>query len=122
MNNTGRHSENSGFLVILLLLVGLTAFSHTMKELTDFHHLTLDASRVMAQWSGNVPPAEVPPVQVARIERIEKIQSCESQHSAALVELPSLTEPSAAAPGRMREIKIQRVTRPVNVTSSDSEI
>jgi hypothetical protein len=122
MNNTGRHSEKSGFLVILLLLVGLTAFSHTMKELTDFHHLTLDASRVMAQWSGNVPPAEVPPVQVARIERIEKIQSCESQHSVALVELPSLTEPSAAAPGRTREIKIQRVTRPVNVTPGDSEI
>ena len=122
MNNTGRHSEKSGYLVILLLVVGLTAFSHTMKELTDFHHLTLDASRVMAQWTGNVAAAEVPPVQVARIEKIEKVQSCESQHSAALVELPSVTEPSAVAPGRTREIKIQRVTRPMSVTPVDSEI
>jgi hypothetical protein len=110
MKNTGRHSEKSGYLVILLLLVGLTAFSHTMKELTDFHHLTLDASRVMAQWSGNVPPAEVPPVQVAQIEKIEKIQSCESQHSVAI------------ASGRTQQIKIKRVTRPLSVTPGDSEI
>jgi hypothetical protein len=100
--------------VILLLVVGLTAFSHSMKELTDIHHVTLDASRVMAQWSGNVTPAEVPPVQVARIEKIEKIQSCESRHSAAVVELPSLTEPNAVAPGRTREIKIQRVAKSGN--------
>src|SRR6185369_13577742 len=29
MKSTGRHSENSGYLVILLLVVGLTAFSHS---------------------------------------------------------------------------------------------
>ena len=60
MNSTGRHSENSGYLVILLLVVGLTAFSNSMKELTEIHHLTLDASRLVAQWSGNVTPAEIP--------------------------------------------------------------
>jgi hypothetical protein len=110
MKNTGRHSEKSGYLVILLLVVGLTAFSHTMKELTDFHHLTLDASRVMAQWSGNVLPAEVPPVQVAQIEKIEKIQSCESQHSVAV------------ASSHTQQIKIQRGIRPVSATPGDSEI
>ena len=60
MNNTGRNSEKSGYLVILLLVVGLTAFSSSMKELTEIHQLTLDASRLIAQWSGNVTPAEIP--------------------------------------------------------------
>ena len=114
MNNTGRHSEKSGYLVILLLIVGLTAFSHSMKELTDIHHLTLDAGRVMAQWSGNVSPVEVPPVQVASIQKIEKIQSCESRHSADAVELPSLTVANAEAAGRTREIKVQKIARPGN--------
>jgi hypothetical protein len=112
MNNTGRHGEKSGYLVILLLLVGLTAFSQSMKELTDIHHLTLDASRLIAQWSGNVTPAEVPPVQVATIEkiaRIEKIESCEGQHQAASVEPGSLTAPSAVAAGRLQQRRTQRI-------------
>ncbi len=100
MNSTGRHSEKSGYLVILLLVVGLTAFSHSMKELTEIHLLTLDASRLVAQWSGNVTPAEIPQIpQVAQtVVRIEKHDSCESKESAQAVER-----------------KIQRAERPVEV-------
>jgi len=119
MNNTGRHSEKSGYLVILLLVVGLTAFSHSMKELTEIHHLTLDASRLVAQWSGNVTPAEVPQTPV--IVKVEKLESCESKQSAASVELPWLnkeTEASAVAPLR-KKTRIEKVTRPV---SSEPEI
>lgn len=110
MINTGRHREKSGYLVILLLVVGLTAFSQSMKELTEIHHLTLDASRVMTQWSGNFTPAEVPPVQVARIEKSEKVQSCESRHSVEV------------APGRTQQIKIHRVTRSASVTPGNLDI
>ena len=112
MNNTGRHSEKSGYLVIMLLVVGLTAFSHSMKELTEIHQLTLDASRLVAQWSGNVTSAEIPQVpRVAQtIVKIEKHQSCPGKQSAPAVELPWLTAPASVAPVR-KQIKNERVER-----------
>ncbi len=115
MNNTGRHSEKSGYLVMMLLVVGLTAFSHSMKELTEIHQLTLDASRLVAQWSGNVTPAEIPQTpQIAQtVVRIEKHQSCQSKQSAPAVELPWLTEPSAVTPGRTQTPKM--IERPVQI-------
>jgi len=113
MNNTGRHGEKSGYLVIMLLVVGLTAFSHSMKELTEIQQLTLDASRLVAQWSGNVTPAEIPQVpQVAQtVVRIEKHQSCQSKQSAPAVELPWLTAPAPVAPVR-KQIKNESANRP----------
>ena len=115
MNHTGRHSKNSGYLVIMLLVVGLTAFSHSMKELMEVHQLTLDASRLVAQWSGNVTPAEIPQVpQIAQtVVRIERPRSCQSKQSAPAVELPWLTAPAtpaSIAPVR-KQIKIERVER-----------
>ena len=107
MNSTGRQSEKSSYLVILLLMVGLTAFSHSMKELTEIHNLTLDASRLIAQWSGNVTPAEILQTPVT-IVKVEKLESCESKQSAPPVELrwlkkaPEQTEPSAVAPAPSR--------------------
>jgi hypothetical protein len=128
MKSTGRHSEKSSYLVILLLIVGLTAFSHSMKELTEIHELTSDASRLVAQWSGNVAPAEIPQIpqtpQIAvKIEKLER--SCEGKHSALSVELPRLNEtpepPPRVTPGR-KQIKIERTTRPVAPSPAESEI
>ena len=118
MNSTGRHSEKSGYLVTLLLMVGLTAFSHSMKELTEIHRLTLDASRLVAQSSGNVTPAEIPQT----IVKIEKLESCESKQSAPSFELPWLTEPSAVAPGITRPTKTVRIARRVITIPSEAEI
>ena len=116
MNNTGRHSEKSGYLVIMLLVVGLTAFSHSMKELTEIHQLTLDASRLVAQWSGNVTPAEIPQIpQVAQtVVKIEKHESCQSKQSEPAVELPWLTAPAPVAPVRkqIKNERDERVSRP----------
>ena len=117
MNSTGRHSEKSGYLVTLLLMVGLTAFSHSMKELTEIHRLTLDASRLVAQWSGNVTP-EIPQT----IVKIEKLESCESKQSAPAVELPWLTERRGVAPGNTRLIKTVRIARRVITIPSEAEI
>jgi hypothetical protein len=131
MKNTGRHSEKSGYLVILLLVVGLTAFSHSMKELTEIHQLTVDASRVVAQWSGNFTPAEIPQIpqapQVAvKIEKLKR--SCQNKQSAPSVELSWLNEtpeppttPSVVAPGR-KQIRIKRTTRSVAGLPSEAEI
>ena len=122
MKSTGRHSENSGYLVIMLLVVGLTAFSHSMKGLTEIHQFTMDASRLVAQWSGNVTPAEIPHT----IIKIEKLESCESKQSAPSVELPWLSETStvrsAVAPVRTRQIKIQRVTPPAITIPNEAAI
>jgi hypothetical protein len=122
MNSTGRKSEKSGYLVILLLVVGLTAFSHSMKELTEIHQLTLDASRLVAQWSGNFTPAEIPqvPQTIVKIEKIEKHETCESRQPAPAAEL--LTEPSAVAPDRTQRSKNPRVERRVITIPSEAEI
>jgi len=102
MKNTGRHSEKSGYLVILLVVVGLTAFSHSMKELTEIHQLTLDASRLVAQWSGNVTPAEVPqipqiPQTAQTVVRIEKLESCASKQAAPAEKIQRIERPAEIA-------------------------
>ena len=112
MNNTGRHSEKSGYLVILLLVVGLTAFSQSMKELTEFQQMTLDASRLVAQWSGDVTPAEIPQIpQVAQVAspviRIERHESCASRQSAQAVERKIQTIERPAAIAKLK--KLQRI-------------
>ncbi|HYV81907.1 MAG TPA: hypothetical protein VE931_00250 [Pyrinomonadaceae bacterium] len=110
MKSTGRHGEKSGYLVILLLVVALTAFSHSMKELTEIQQLTLDASRLVAQLSGDVTPAEIPQIaQVPQIPqtvvRIEKLEGCHSKQPA---------QPAAVEP------KIQRSER--RVIPNEAEI
>ena len=123
MNRTGRKSENSGYLVILLLVVALTAFSHSMKELTEIHQ---DASRFVAQLSGNFTPAEIPQT-VVKVEKIEKLESCESsKQSIPSVELPWLDETpaisSAVAPARPRQLKNDKVEQRVIPIPSEAEI
>jgi len=120
MNSTGRQGEKSSYLVILLLVVGLTAFSHSMKELTEIHQLTLDASRLVAQWSGYVTPVEIPQTQT--LVKIEKLASCESKQSAPPVELPWLNAPSVLPPARSPKIRIERVTRPLINLPSKAQI
>lgn len=124
MNSTRRNDEKSGYLVIALLVVGLAAFSHSMKELAEIHQVTLDASRLVAQWSGNVTPAEIPQIPQT-IVRIEKLESCDSKQSAPSVELPWLdeeTEPSAVAPERTQQRRTQKIERRVITIPSEAEI
>src|SRR3954447_26596237 len=128
MKSTRRHSENSGYLVILLLVVGLTAFSLSMKELAEIHQLTLDASRLVAQWSGNFTPAEIPQTRI-QVVTIEKLESCESnKQSAPSVELrwmnetPEETIPSAVAPARPRQTKPETIKRSVVTIPNEAEI
>ena len=82
MNNTG---EKTGYRVILVLVVGLTAFSSAMKELNQVQQLSLDVSRLVAQWSDKLVPTEVPP------QTVVKVETCELKQSAPSVELPWLT-------------------------------
>ena len=61
MNNMGQNDEKMRYRVILVLVVGLAAFSSAMKELNQIQQLALDASGLIAQWpsrSGNAFEAE----------------------------------------------------------------
>lgn len=119
MQNTGRNGKNSNYLVILLLFVGLTAFSNSMKELAQIHQFTLDTGRLIASWSDSAVPAAIPPV-MAKVERTE---SCQSQQSLPALELPWLkTEPSAVAPARSAQLRTQKVTRPFAIDFNAAQL
>lgn len=95
MNETG---EKTGYRIILVLVVGLVAFSSAMKELNQVQQLSLDVSRLVDQWSDKLVPTEVPP------QTLVKVKSCELKQSVPSVELPWLTnvtdviEPETAPP------------------------
>ena len=107
MNSTGQHGEKASYRIILLLVVGLTAFSSAMKELNQLQQFGLEASRLAAEWSGKLIPAEVPPTHPAgSIENTPlTCENRELQQSAPSVELPWLdneTAPAAPVPERIR--------------------
>lgn len=118
MNNTGRDGEKNGYRVILLLVVGLTAFSSAMKELNQLQQFTLDVSRMIAQSSQNFAPAELPQVtHVPEIkETVVKVESCELKQSLPSVELPwlstvapaSIPKPRAVVPRPSQAIDLKK--------------
>lgn len=83
MNNKG--NKKSGYLVALLLMVGLVAFSNSMRELADIHRITLDTGRLIAQY---IVPAETPQIpELPRVTEvpqvvIAKLESCETRQAA----------------------------------------
>ena len=102
MNSTG--NKKSGYLVALLLVVGLAAFSNSMRELAEIQQFTLDTSRLIAQY---IAPAETP--QIPQLV-VAKLNSCERRQAVPSVglDVEALTEPvppTVPAP----PVKIQRV-------------
>ena len=89
MNNTGNSGDKVGYRIILLLVVGLTAFSSAMKELNQFQQLSLDASRLVAQLTQQFTPAELPQPETPVVVKVE---SCDSKQSAPSVDLPWLDD------------------------------
>jgi hypothetical protein len=76
--------KETGYRVILLLVVALAAFSSAMKELNQIQQLSLDATNLIAQWSDKISPGEVPP------QTVVKLESCEIKQAAPSIELPWL--------------------------------
>lgn len=115
MNNTGQNNDKASYRIILLLVVGLTAFSSAMKELNQIQQLSLDASRLMAQWSGTIVPVEVP--QTPQPPMVVKNESCEMKQSTPSVELPWLTHVAQAETNDIEETEA-----PVAVKRSSSRV
>ena len=102
--------------VILLLVVGLAAFSSAMNELNQLQAFTLNASRFIAQWSDQIIPAQTPHTAL-KLETV-KVESCESkknlQQSAPSIELPWLDDndtPAVTERPRASRVQVVRLRR-----------
>ena len=100
--------KSTGHRIVLLLAVGLTAFSSAMKELNQVQQLSMDASRLVAQWSAKNVPAAVPPAVVEVPQTVAKVESCESKQSAPSVELPWLENAQADVKDNERPLIAKR--------------
>ena len=123
MNTTGQNKQNSGYKAILLLVVGLTAFSSAMKELNQLRQFALGASQLVAEWSDKFYPVQdVPPVpQTAEIQQPAiEVETCELKQSVPSVELPWLSN----AVARPAEPKPPRavVPRPSQVIDFKNDV
>ena len=96
MNSVGQSGDKKSYRVILLLVVGLAAFSSAMKELNQVREFTREASDLVASLSKAVEPApaddRVAPVEVPRTAA--RLEVCENSHPAAPVVI--VPEPMAA--------------------------
>jgi hypothetical protein len=56
MNKTGQTNEKKSYRVILLLAIGLAAFSSAMKELNQIQSFTIETGRLITEWSSAIVP------------------------------------------------------------------
>ena len=134
MQNTGQASEKKSYRVILLLVVGLAAFSSAMKELNQVRDMTVEASNLVAQWKDALAPADpmvtlsvetcqnsrtlVPP---PPLQALPPLPPAPVQSDAVDVGVPEappapeVAQPAAPAPPAVREApKPRRVARPAH--------
>lgn len=77
MNSVSPSGDRKSYRVILLLVVGLTAFSSAMKELNLLREFTRDTSNLVASWSKAISPEApqapevVVPVPVPPVAEVE---------------------------------------------------
>ena len=105
------------YKVILLLAVGLTAFSSAMKELNQIQQFALDASRLAGQLAESIAPNPIPPQMPELAPAVTKVETCEIKQSLPTVELPWLEPdkaPRAVVPRPSQVIDLAKVERPVN--------
>jgi hypothetical protein len=137
MQNTGQASDKKSYRVILLLVVGLTAFSSAMKELNQVRDLTVEASNLVAQWKDVLAPAD-PMVTVS-------VETCQNSKTllppppplTALPALPALPpavpvqtdavdvvvpEAAPAPPARPAVREVPKARRPLRPSHDSAEV
>jgi len=112
MNSVGQSGDRKSYRVILLLAVGLTAFSSAMKELNLLREFTRDTSNLVASWSHALTP-EAPPevVPVESPAPVETVEVCESSHKVNEVE--AVDEVELGGGVAQPEVKIKEVGKTV---------
>ena len=89
MNSVGQSGDRKSYRVILLLIVGLTAFSSAMKELNLLRESARDTSNLVAswaRWSGALTPdgpevPKAPDVVPVPVPPVEEVEVCENSHT-----------------------------------------
>lgn len=130
MNGTGQSGEKMRYKVILLLAVGLTAFSSAVKELNQLQQFALDATRLADQLAENFAPNPVPPQTPEVPHAVVKVETasartCEIKQSLPTVDLPWLEQdktPRAVVPRPSQIIELAKVKRPVNRVKADAGV
>jgi hypothetical protein len=118
MNNTGRNKK-SGYLVALLLVVGLAAFSNSMRELAEIHRFTLDTSRLIAQYVAPADTPQIPQVVVAKLNSCKSRQAVSSVDVEWLDDVEGITEPGVQATVPAPPVKAAKVPSRVRVKISE---
>ena len=123
MNSTGQNREKSGYKVLLLLVVGLTAFSSAVKDLNNLKQFTLDAGQLIAELSDkfNQAPEVAPIPEAIEVHQTAiKVETCELKQSRPSVELPWL---SNVVPPRPVETKPRAIVpRPSQVIDFKNDL
>jgi hypothetical protein len=83
MNSVGESGDKKSYRVILLLVIGLTAFSSAMKELNLVREFSRDTSNLVASWSRAVAPAPDVVVPAEVPQTAVKVEVCENSHTLA---------------------------------------
>jgi hypothetical protein len=118
MNSAG-NNKKTGYLVIALLLVGLTAYSNAVKELTEVQRLTQGASELIAQWSNEAVPAEIPQIP----QTVIKLDTCESKQLASVAAVPLVPEvPDTIELNMPAPEKANKTKRPTRVKPSTDQL
>jgi hypothetical protein len=115
MQHTGQGSEKKSYRAILLLIVGLAAFSSAMKELNQVHELTLRTGELVARWTDLLPRESN--------ELLAKVDTCDSKILPPVPPMPALPAvppvPAApAVPPSMSDIEIDFPNAPPAVPSA----
>ena len=124
MNNTARN-KRSGYLVALLLVVGLAAFSNSMRELAEIQRFTLDTGHLIAQY---VAPAEIPQTPQIPQVIVAKLDSCDSRQAVPSVEVEwledveGITEPGVQMTVPAPPVKVERVAPRVRVKPTEIQL
>jgi Toastrack DUF4097 len=109
---SNQSGEKKSYRVLLLLVVGLAAFSSAMNELNELQNFTRQASQLMASWSETVMPtarASSPIVAASCVQRVVKVSAPQNLVFASLTQDVSRTDEfrwnGMVAPGASIEVK-----------------
>jgi len=116
MNSVGQSGDRKSYRIILLLAVGLTAFSSAMKELNVLREFSRDTSSLVASWSKSVAPEagapEVVPVPAAPAPPVvDVVEVCDNSH--ALPEIEPVDDIELGGGVAQQEVKIKDVGKTV---------
>jgi hypothetical protein len=115
MKSVGQSGDRKSYRVILLLVVGLTAFSSAMKELNLLREFTRDTNDLVASWSKAVTPEapEAPEVvvPVPVPPAVEEVEVCDSSHT--LPEAGAVDHLQLGGAVAQAEVKIKDVGKTV---------